>query len=139
MKWTTRIWMRGIEEIIRHPLAAVAITGGLAWGVTRGITLELLSLWIAETSWYTWRMGAGSAEIVGRRSALAARPVAASLWSRTRVVAANPITWGAALAVGATAADVNLQAKHGAGVWGADFAFGVAPTKHLEGGEPWWN
>jgi len=68
---------------------------------------------------------------------LAGRPVAASLWSRTRVVAASPITWGVALAVAGTAAQANVMAKHGGGVRGSG-TFGVSPSLHLKEGKPWW-
>lgn len=67
----------------------------------------------------------------GTRAALALRG------TTTAAVLANPITWGVVAAVAATATDVNLQAKHGAGVWGGEVG-GVAPSKHLEGGKPWW-
>lgn len=137
MKWYNRIWMRGIEEVVTHPLAAVSIAAGLGWSVTRAVTWELLTYTTVQTATFGWRLTSGSAEIIGRHAGKAGRPVAASLWSRTRVVAASPITWGVALAVAGTAAQANVMAKHGGGVRGTG-TFGVSPSLHLKEGKPWW-
>jgi len=144
MKWTTRIWMRGIEEIIKHPMAAVAITGGLAWHVTRAFTFDLvLNVWLAETARYTWRLSSGTAATIGRHAGktpvgLAAKQVASQTGRSAVALAVRyPFTTGAVLAIAGTAAQANVMAKHGGGVRGTG-TFGVAPSRHLEGGKPWW-
>lgn len=136
MKWYNRIWMRGIEEIVKHPLGAVALAGGLGWSVTRALTWELLKFTSIQSATFGWKLTSGSAQIIGRHTARAAAPTVASFWARTRIIAASPITWGAVIAVGSLLTDVNLQVKHGAAPWGT--GVGVAPSLHLEGGKPWW-
>jgi len=123
--------------------------------LTLGATVWLASPWGRSVTWFALRPGGqvlGSALAAGAARAGPAYAAAfaesfpsvtagARVAWRSRVAAAvfNPVTAAVVLGVGATVADVNLQTKHGAGVWGADFAFGVAPSKHLEGGKPWWS
>jgi len=123
--------------------------------LTLGATVWLASPWGRSVTWFALRPGGqvlGSALAAGAARAGPAYAAAfaesfpsvtagARVAWRSRVVGAivNPFTAAAVLGVAATLADVNLQTKHGAGVRGADFAFGVAPSKHLEGGQPWWS
>jgi len=125
------------------------------WGaLTLGATVWLASPWGRASTMFALRPGGqvlGAAIAAGAAragpayaAAFAEYFPAASATGRAayrRVASAvifNPLTAMAAVGVAATLADVNLQAKHGAGVWGGG-TFGVAPSKHLEGGEPWWN
>lgn len=137
MEWIQRIWVLPILFITNHPLGSAGVISGLVWWRTRALIWELLVYNSAETLGYTWRITSGNAKITARHAGIAVRPAATAAWSRARVVGASPITWGVVAAVASTVTDVNLQVKHGAGVWGNP-TFGAAPSLHLEDGEPWW-
>jgi len=142
---------------------SVGYGGGVIFGAPKPTTLGAITL--ASTVWLAspwgraavWFMVRPGGQVVG--SALAAGAARAGpayaaafaesfpsvsaasrrAWgSRLAAAVFNPYTTLGALAVGGTLAQVNVMAKHGSGVRGTG-TFGVAPSKHLEGGKPWWN
>lgn len=140
MKWITRIWMRGIEEIYKRPIASLGVLGGLVWHVTRKLTADLMvNVWAYETAGYTWRMSSRTATTIAKHVGRTPVGLAARQTGRSGLawVVRYPFTSGAVLAIAGTAAQANVMAKHGGGVRGTG-TFGVSPSLHLKEGKPWW-